>query len=131
MSQGNPASPSGSNPLTPQQLALILREFRTRFGQDPISVHVGGSCSEGAATASSDIDVLIETNLPIPRFSQPWFDFLKAINPGTVPPNITGIGIGPGEALIGADPSDIPKAGLLDPFFKLPGAITPPTIKVL
>ena len=130
MSQGNPASGSPSNPLTPQQLILVLTEFRNRFGQDPMSVHVGGSYPEGAATTSSDIDVLIETNMAIPRFGQQWFDYLKAINPGAVPPNVTGVGTGVGEALIGNDPGDIPKAGLLDPFFKRPGTITPPTIKV-
>lgn len=118
------------NPLTASQLTLILFEFRSRFGQDPISVHIGGSCSQGVATASSDIDVLIETNLVIPRFGPQWFEYLKAINPGKVPVGVTGVGTGPGEALIGNDPDDIPKAGLLDPFFKPPGAINPPTTKV-
>ena len=118
------------HPLTASQLALILSEFKSRFGRDPISVHIGGSYSQGVATTSSDIDVLIETNLVIPRFGPQWFEYLKAINPGRVPPGITGVGMGPGEALIGSDPSDIPKSGLLDPFFKSPGAITPPTVKV-
>jgi hypothetical protein len=126
VSQGSP-----SNPLSPQQLDFVLAEFRKQFGQDPLSIHVGGSHSRGVATAASDIDVLIETNLLIPRFGSQWFDFLKAINPGIVPSNITGVGTGIGQALIGNDPSDIPKAGLLDPFFKQPGTIVPPSIKVL
>lgn len=123
-------NPPNPNPLTPSQLAIILSEFRGRFGQDPISVHVGGSHAQGAATAASDIDVLIETVLSIPRFSQAWFQYLKAINPGKVPANVIGVGTGPGEALIGDDPRDIPKAGLLDPYFKQPGTIAPPTMKV-
>lgn len=126
MSTPNPAP----SPLTAQQLALILAEYANRFGHDPISIHVGGSFAQGTATVSSDIDVIIETSLPISRFSQPWFEYLKAINPGKVPPGVTGVGTGPGEALIGDDPRDIPKSGLLDPFFKQPGSITPPTIKV-
>ena len=97
MSQGQPAASFPPNPLTPQQLALVLSEFRNRFGQDPISISLGGSYSQGAATPSSDLDLLIETNLSIPRFSQPWFDFLKAINPGKVPANLTGVGTGPGS----------------------------------
>jgi hypothetical protein len=72
----------------------------------------------------------IETQLSIPRFGQPWFEFLQAINPGKVPPHVTGVGVGRDQALIGNDPGDIPKAGLLDPYFKQPGTITPPTIKV-
>lgn len=124
------AGGSGSAPLTAVQLALVLLEFRTRFGQDPISVHIGGSHTQGVATANSDIDVLVETSLSIPRFGPAWFEFLKAINPGKVPMSVTGVGTGPGEALIGNDPSDIPKAGLLDPYFKQPGAVAPPTVKV-
>ncbi|MBY0228177.1 MAG: nucleotidyltransferase domain-containing protein [Gemmataceae bacterium] len=119
-----------TNPLTPPRLALILSEFKSRFGQDPLSVHIGGSHADGSATAASDIDVLIETTQPIPRFSQPWFDFLKAINPGVVPAGIIGVGRGAGFALVGNDPGDIPKAGLLDPFFKQPGTFAPPTLKV-
>jgi hypothetical protein len=130
MSSVNPSSPQPSSPLTPKQLALVLMEFRNRFGIDPISIQIGGSYSQGTATAGSDVDLLIETNLSIPRFSMEWFDFLKSINPGVVPANIIGVGTGIGEALIGNDPNDIPKSGLLDPFFKQPGTITAPTIKV-
>jgi hypothetical protein len=72
---------------------------------------------------------LIETDLDIQRFSQEWFDYLKAINPGKVPQNITGHGVGPGQAMIGTAPGDIPKPGLLDPFFKKPGTIRPPSIE--
>ena len=128
---GQPAPTSTSNPLTPAQIGLLLTEFQSRFGQDPKSIHVGGSHAQGSATAASDVDVLIETDLAIPRFSQPWFDYLKAINPGKVPPHVAGVGTGPGEALIGNDPGDIPKAGLLDPYFKKSGTIYPPTIKVV
>jgi hypothetical protein len=122
---------SQPNPLTPEQTALIVSEFRKRFHQDLRGIHVGGSHATGAAGPSSDIDVLIETDVTVPRFSTDWFDFLKAINPGRVPPGVTGVGTGPGEALIGNDPGDIPKVGLLDPYFKQPGTITPPTIKVM
>jgi hypothetical protein len=120
----------GPHPLTQEQIHRIRTEFRNRFGQVPGSLHVGGSHAEGSTTPTSDIDVLIETELDIPRFSQEWFDFLKAINPGTVPPQVTGVGTGPGEALIGTGAGDIPKAGLLDPFFKKPGTIYPPSIEV-
>jgi hypothetical protein len=128
-SQSNPASPGP--PLTAQQISLIVTEFRNKFGKDPKSIHVGGSVADGTATPASDIDVLIETDVAISRFSQPRFDFLKAINPGKVPPTVTGVGTGPGEALIGTGPADIPKAGLLDPFFKATGTIVLPTTKVV
>ena len=129
---GGPSQPGQgglANPLTQEQITLIRTEFRNRFGQNPTSLHVGGSHAEGTATPTSDIDVLIETDLDITRFSQEWFEFLKAINPGKVPAHVTAVGTGPGEALIGTDPGDIPKAGLLDPFFKKPGTIYPPAIE--
>ncbi len=119
-----------SHPLTPEQIARIRAEFRRQFGQDVGSLHVGGSHADGTATPASDIDVLIETGLHIPRFSQAWFDFLRAINPGRMPSHVTGVGTGPGQAVIGTDPGDISKPGLLDPFFKKPGTIHPPSLEV-
>jgi hypothetical protein len=131
MSMPSTASAGHPHPLTPAQIALILSEFRRQFGEDPKSVHVGGSYSEQKSGPTSDMDVLIETDLVIPRFSQPWFDYLRAIEPGMIPPSVTGVGAGPGQAFINNDPGDIPKAGLLDPFFKLSGTIYAPTIKVV
>jgi hypothetical protein len=125
-----PPASKPANPLTQEQIALIETAFQNQFGQTPQSIHVGGSYAEGTATAASDIDVLLETELNLPRFSPAWFDFLKAINPGIVPLHVTGVGPGPGQALIGSGPGDIPKAGLLDPFFKAPGTLRPPTIQV-
>jgi hypothetical protein len=106
-------------------------KFKQRFGKEPDGIHVVGSHADGTATTESDIDLVIETNLPLSKFQGPGFEFFKDINPGKVPPGISGIGTGPGEALIGGTgPGSIPKAGLIDPFFRLPGNVRPPSIKV-
>jgi hypothetical protein len=118
----------GTNPLAPGQAADIAKAFEARFGQPPESIHIIGSHAEGAAEVSSDIDIAIETKIPdLTKHEGEGFEFFKDVNPGRVPPGIQGIGSGPNQAYIG---TEIPKAGTIDPFFKPPGEITPPSIKV-
>jgi hypothetical protein len=118
------------SPLTPQQVEDIAQTFNNKFGKEPQGIYLVGSYAEGTATQSSDIDIVIETDLPLSKFSGPGFEFLRAINPGKVPPGISGIGVGSGQALIGYDPGDIQKAGLLDPFFRSPGNVRPPSVRL-
>jgi hypothetical protein len=119
-----------SSPLSPQQIEDIARLFQQMFGKEPDAIYLVGSHAAGTATPQSDIDLVLETDLPLTKFTGPGFDFLKAINPGKVPAGITGIGPGPGQAFIGTAPNDIPKAGLLDPFFRTPGNVFPPVVKL-
>src|SRR5438094_282317 len=119
------------SPLSPEQVSQIIAKFKQRFGLEPDGIHVVESHAEGKATTGSDIDIVIETSLPLTKFHGPGFEFFKDINPGKVPPGVIGIGPGPSEAFIGgAGPSTIPKAGLLDPFFRPPVNIRPPSLQV-
>lgn len=114
--------------LTDPILDTIANEFLRIFGAPPKGIHLVGSQAEGAATANSDIDIFLETDLPLgalTKFTSEGFEFLKAINPGKVPDDVTGIGPGPTEAMIGGR---IPKAGLLDPFFGT--APHPPSVRL-
>jgi hypothetical protein len=118
------------HPLTTAQVDEIVRRFKQRFGKEPEGIVLVGSYAEGTATADSDVDLVIETDLPLSKFNGPGFEFFKEINPGKVPPGVTGIGTGPGEALIGLDPGEIPRPGLLDTFFRLPGNAWPPAMRL-
>jgi hypothetical protein len=117
-------------PLTSQQLDELVRKFKARFGKEPDAIHLVGSHAEGTATPASDIDLVIETDLPLTKFGGPGFEFFKEMNPGKVPPGVVGIGIGPGLTTIGTDPGEIPKLGLLDLFFRLPGNVRPPSVRL-
>ncbi len=85
-----------SQPLTPAQVDEIVRRFKQRFGKEPTGIVLIGSHTEGTATPDSDVDLVIETDLPLSKFNGDGFEFFKDINPGKVPPGVTGIGIGPG-----------------------------------
>lgn len=103
--------------LTEQQLDTIESEFERVFGERPFAIHLIGSQASGTADADSDIDIYLETDLSLgalTKFTPDGFEFFKAINPGVVPDDVTGIGAGPTEAFIG---ERIPKAGTIDPFF--------------
>ena len=103
--------------LTEPELDRIEEEFERVFGEKPKAVHLIGSQAAGTLTADSDIDIYLETDLPLgplTKFTRAGFEFFRAINPGKVPDDVTGIGPGPTEALIGGR---IPKSGLIDPFF--------------
>jgi hypothetical protein len=117
-------------PLTPQQVEDIAQAFKNKFGKEPQGIYLVGSHAEETAAPSSDIDIVIETDFLLSKFSGPGFEFLRAINPGKVPPGISGIGVGSGQALIGYNPGDIQKAGLIDPFFRRPGNVRPPSVKL-
>jgi hypothetical protein len=126
MSSGAPTG----QPLTAAEVDEIARRFRQRFGKEPEGIVLVGSHAEGTATPDSDVDLVIETDLPLSKFNGAGFEFFKEINPGKVPPAVIGIGIGPGEALIGLDPGEIPKPGLLDTFFLPPGNVRPPSVRL-
>jgi RHS repeat-associated protein len=122
-------------PLSREQLDHIAGTFKEHFGQEPDAIHLVGSHAEGAATPKSDIDLVLETEIPnLDKKSGPGFEFFKAINPGKVPDGVTGIGPNQGQAFIGSGPGQIPKAGTIDPFFKPASEITNtaerPAIKV-
>jgi RHS repeat-associated protein len=118
----------GSNPLKPGQVESIADAFQKRFGQPPKNIKIIGSHAEGAAEASSDIDISIETEIQdLTKHTGEGFEFFKDVNPGRVPPDITGIGSKPGEGFIG---DAIPKPGTIDPFFKAPGETHPPSVQV-
>jgi hypothetical protein len=119
-----------NGPLTQQQIDEIVRTFEDMFGKEPGGIYLVGSHAEGTETSQSDIDLVIETDIPLTKFTGPGFEFLRAINPGKVPAGVAGIGPGPGEAFIGTGPGDIPKPGLLDPFFRAPGNVYPPAVKL-
>ena len=112
----------------------IARSFEKNFGEPAEGVHVVGSRAEARATGAwpegsspttSDVDLVIETaRTDLTKHSGPGFDFFREINPGRVPSGVTGIGVKPGEALIGSSPGSIPKGGLIDPFFET--AVRPP-----
>jgi hypothetical protein len=129
MGSTGPFGPGGC-PLTPQQVDEIGLKFKQQFGKEPEGIFLVGSHAEGTATSASDIDIVIETDLSLTKFSGPGFDFFKAINPGKVSPGIAGIGTGPGRALIGPDPGDIPKPGLIDLFFRPAGNVWPPSLRL-
>jgi len=118
----------------------IARSFEQHFGEAPTGVNVvgsraeaqaaGGVFPEGSSPTTSDIDILIETaRTDLSKHSGPGFEFFRDINPGRVPSGTTGIGVRPGQRLIGNSPGSIPKAGLLDPFFepvvRAPGDLRP------
>jgi hypothetical protein len=76
-----------------------------------------GPWQEGSSPQTSDIDLVIQSDIPnVTKWTPEGFEFLKDINPGRVPPEVTGIGVGPGQGLIGSGPGNIPKGGLIDPF---------------
>jgi predicted nucleotidyltransferase len=85
------------SPLTPEQVDGIVAKFKQRFGQEPDGIHLVGSHAEGRATIASDIDIVIETNLPLTKFHGPGFDFFKDINPGKVPPVSSALDPVPGR----------------------------------
>ena len=110
--------------LTEPELDRIEAEFERVFGEKPKAVYLIGSQADGTATTDSEIDIYLETNLPLgplTKFTPEGFEFFLAINPGQVPNDVTRIGPGPTEALIGGR---IPKPGLIDPFFG-PAPVTP------
>lgn len=110
--------------LDEQQLDTIETEFERVFGKKPDAISLIGSHADGTATAESDIDIYLETDLPLnqlTKFTPEGFAFFKAINPGKVPDDVTGIGPGATEAFIG---DRIPKAGTIDPHFG-PGPYPP------
>jgi RHS repeat-associated protein len=117
-----------TNPLKPEQAEGIAKAFEQRFGQPPKGIRIIGSHAEGTADAASDIDIAIETEVPnLTKHTGEGFEFFKDINPGRVPPGVKGIGAGPDEAFIG---DAIPKPGTIDPFFRAPGEVKPPSIQV-
>jgi hypothetical protein len=119
-----------SYPLTPEQVEEIAARFRGRFGKDPVSIYLVGSHADGTATGDSDIDLVLETDLDLSKFDGPGFEFFREINPGRVPVTATGIGVGPGQVLIGSGPGDVLKSGLVDVFFRVPGNVWPPAVKL-
>ncbi len=97
----------------------IVQQFKGNFGVPPKRVSLVGSFAEGAGKiGASDIDIFIHTSLRgIDKSSGAGFQYFKAVNPGKVPPGVAGIGPLKGQAWIGSMPGEIPKAGLIDPFF--------------
>jgi hypothetical protein len=117
-----------SEGFNPQQIA---EAFKEQFGQYPDAIYVVGSHAEGAATLASDIDIVIETTIPgLSKHACQGFEFFKTINPGKVPEGVQGIGPNPGQAFIGEAPGEIPKPGLVDPFFGTPDPSLGPSIRV-
>ncbi len=130
--------------MRPGRAASIAEQFETQFGEAPEGMYVVGSRAEayktgewpeGSGPAKSDIDLVIQSEIPdITKWTPEGFEFLKSINPGKVPPEVTGIGTGAGEAFIGTGPGNIPKGGLVDPFVgppsQLPDLSLGPAIKV-
>lgn len=51
--------------LQEQELDRIEDEFERIFGENPQSIHLIGSHAAGTATADSDVDIYLETNLPL------------------------------------------------------------------
>ncbi|NGO54716.1 SpvB/TcaC N-terminal domain-containing protein [Allomesorhizobium camelthorni] len=134
----------GLRGMRPGRAADIAEKFEARFGDPPEGMYVVGSRAEahttgkwpeGSGPTKSDIDVVIQSEVPnVTKWTPEGFEFLKEINPGRVPPGVTGIGHGPGKTLIGSEPGNIPKAGLVDPFIgrsaDLPDLSLGPAIKV-
>jgi RHS repeat-associated protein len=111
--------------MRPGRAADVADAFESRFGQPPEGMYVVGSRAEayrgpwpeGSSPQTSDIDLVIQSDIPnVTKWTPEGFEFLKDINPGRVPPEVTGIGVGPGQGLIGSGPGNIPKGGLIDPF---------------
>jgi RHS repeat-associated protein len=112
--------------MRPGRAADIAEAFEGRFGEAPEGMYVVGSRAERYTTGKwpddssplkSDIDLVIQSDVPnIDKWTPEGFEFLKEINPGKVPPGVTGIGTGPGKTFIGGEPGEIPKGGLVDPF---------------
>lgn len=116
-------------PIKPETVQMIVKTFQAKFGQPPEAIHLIGSYAENEAEATSDIDIVIESTVAnLTKHEGAGFEFFKAINPGKVADWITGIGPKLGQAFIGNEPGSIPKAGLLDPFFRDPGDVEPPFI---
>jgi RHS repeat-associated protein len=117
----------GCPALDPQKVA---DEFEKQFGQRPQEIYLVGSYAEAitfgkwppdpfSGPGKSDIDIIIITSITgLDKSSGPGFQFFSAINPGKVPPGITGIGYGKNETIIGNKPGNIPKPDTIDPFFK-------------
>ncbi|MGY2488550.1 SpvB/TcaC N-terminal domain-containing protein [Cupriavidus sp. CP313] len=130
--------------MRPGRAADIADVFEARFGEPPEGMYVVGSRAEayttgkwpeGSGPGKSDIDLVIQSEVPdVTKWTPEGFEFLKDINPGRVPPGVTGIGVGPGKTFIGSDPGSIPKAGLVDPFVgpsaELPDLSLGPALKV-
>ena len=80
----------------PSQASRVAQEFEARFGEAPEGMYVVGSRAEahltgkwpeGSSPQTSDIDLVIQSNVPgVDKWTREGFDFLKAINPGRVPP---------------------------------------------
>ena len=112
--------------MRPGRSADIAEMFEARFGEAPEGMYVVGSRAEaykagkwpeGSGPAKSDIDLVIQSDVPdVTKWILEGFEFLKEINPGRVPPEVTGIGVRPGKTFIGSEPGNIPKSGLVDPF---------------
>ncbi len=107
------------SPLTEKQLDEIEEAFMRRFGKKPEEIWLVGSHSAGAAEATSDIDIFIVTDLNLTKHSGEGFEFFKEINPNHIPRDLTSL---PRGAIGG----EIPKAGLIDPFFGPKSDIGPP-----
>src|SRR5437879_3795839 len=91
---------TGASVLSQQQVDEIAARFKARFGVEPEAIYLVGSHAEGRATPLSDVDIVLETNIPgLNKFTGPGFEFFKDINPGRVPSGVTGIG-GPGQPCI-------------------------------
>jgi RHS repeat-associated protein len=113
---------TGGPPALPVDPARVAAQFEKSFGQPPEAIYLVGSHAErvlGNAAidvSKSDVDLFIQTDLTLSKHSGAGFEFFKVLNPGRVPAGVTGIGVGPGELLIGGE-GGILKAGLVDPFF--------------
>jgi hypothetical protein len=130
--------------MRPGQAANIADVFEARFGEAPEGMYVVGSRAEayttgrwpeGSGPGKSDIDLVIQSEVPdVTKWTPEGFEFLRDINPGRVPPQVTGIGTGTGQTFIGSEPGAIPKAGLVDPFVgppaELPDLSLGPAIRV-
>jgi len=116
------AGPIADRVLAPKGPSLpsgqaLAEAFEKRFGVKPKRIAVVGSVAQGTADESSDIDVIIISDVEgIEKNTGEGFEYFKEVNPGKVPEGITEIGPYPeqGHGTIGAE---IPKAGTIDPFF--------------
>lgn len=109
--------------LNPEALAW---EFESHFGQAPREIYLVGSFVHGYEPPHphSDVDLVFVVDARVygrhpelktsGKFQGIGFEFFRRINPGRVDPAITGIGVRPTEGALGGN---IPKAGMLDPFF--------------
>ncbi len=116
----------------------IANRFEKRFGFRPKAILLVGTQAEGKAGPTSDIDIFLvlppEKLAQHPYFNQPaaaikeggkGFDFMKDLNPGKIPAGVKGIGpdMEKGQYYLG-DP-ELPKAGVVDPFFGPASKIKP------